>query len=79
MFKYCGKVQTFEEYTDYEFCDESPRHLYSLSHDGILNHWYGMLLISETDDGAFDHDEEILPDDLVSKLVKMIPENDLPV
>ena len=79
MFKYCGKVHRHEGYTDYEFCDENPRHLYCVSYDADIDEWYGLLLKSEFDDSAFDYEDETLKGEVVSKLVGMIPENDLPV
>lgn len=74
---YGGPVNADSNFLDFSLSDdENPRVSYILTWDRFEERWSGLILRSDTDDGAFEHDER-MPPHVVNKMRIFIPAEDL--
>lgn len=73
---YQGLVHQFEEYYDFEFIDDNPRHLYCVTYDSGNHSWYGIMRTSKYIDSGFDHEERYLSEEELQYCINMIPDHD---
>lgn len=71
-FHYEGITQRNEDYVDFEFIDDDPRHLYWVFWSSSSKDWSGVHRISETDDGDYTDDFPMNPAD-IAHCVSLIP------
>lgn len=61
-----------EHYTDYEFTNGDPCKLFILTYVKENNHWYGVIMASETPEGEFSQ-ESHMSVEMVETLRRLIP------
>ena len=68
------ETATHSDYSDFEFTDGDPKTLYLISRENETGKWHGVVLKSETNDGAFDIEHD-MPHSLLDYLRELIPES----